>query len=297
MDHISTALVKYVLADMLKDRDKLNLFVINHKFNSYISDIFINENIYKKFPSEYSNNTFKIRSYFTHTLPTILPNYIKYLRLELFTNTIIDLSILPSTLRILLLGGKFNQSVNNLPSTITDLILGDNFNQSIDNIPSGNLHNLSIGNKFNQSVDKLPLNLHSLMLGNRFNHPINKLPYNLRILLIGVDFNQSVDNLPSNLYFLNLVGYFNQSINNLPSNLKILGLSYAFDWPINKLPDKLKVLYLPTTYKQLIMNFPNSLERLRIRNVATYIFKHKKLKRYTSCSNCNRDIYTIVYKK
>jgi len=84
---------------------------------------------------------------------------------------------------------KFNRPVNQLPSTLKVLIFGWKFNKSIDHCLPESLKKLTLGNNFNQPINKLPKSLKRLQLGWCFNQSVDELPKTLKSLTLGSDFN------------------------------------------------------------------------------------------------------------
>jgi len=214
---------------------------------------------------------------------------------------------LPNTLKYLITGGCFNQSVDNLPNSITHLSLGtkvpigeiseylqqyytmESFNQSVDNLPL-NLTNLTFGDDFNQSVDNLPSNIKVLTFGISFNQPVNKLPLSILELNFGYKFNQPVNNLPLSILELNFGNKFNQSIENLPLQIKKLSIGVNFNQSIDNLPTNINCISFYSHYKYK-NNLPLHIEYLIIN------FSKRKPKLNSSIDNININVQKIKIKK
>lgn len=100
-------------------------------------------------------------------------------------------NLLPDNIEILILGSRFNQSVNNLPSSLIRLKFGFDFNKNFTSKFLPNLQFLKFGYWFNQSLtNKLNYsNLLHLTLGNKFNKYINGvIPDSLVKLTVDINY-------------------------------------------------------------------------------------------------------------
>jgi hypothetical protein len=70
---------------------------------------------------------------------------------------IINAEMIPSSVKIIIFGNRFNKPLDNLPSQIEIIIFHTNsmFNQKLDNLPI-NLRGIILGKNFKQSLDLLP---------------------------------------------------------------------------------------------------------------------------------------------
>lgn len=179
---------------------------------------------------------------------------------------------LPPNLKEFYSGNFFHQKIEfNFPDSIKKLVFGFRFNQSIENYPK-NLKQLEFSAKFNKPIDNLPIGLESLYINGNFNQTIDNLPSTLKkISFFGIypsQFNQPIDNLPVGLEELYLFWDFNQPIDMLPANLQIIYLSSSFNQPLNNLPSNLKKIVFPAggKFNHKIDNFPDSIEEIELPN-------------------------------
>lgn len=151
----------------------------------------------------------------------LLPSTLKHLSLLNYTD---PLPILPSGLKVLILGEDFNQPVDNLPNSLEELHLGDYFNQPLDNLPCS-LKKLYINSSFFKfPVDNLPIGLEILKLGNVYREPMNNLPITLKYLDITSYISpkpRTLNTLPDSIEHL-VMDFTGENIDKLPANLKIL---------------------------------------------------------------------------
>lgn len=161
----------------------------------------------------------------------------------------------------------FNQRVDNLPANLEEMCFGDAFNQPIDLLPS-KLKRLKLGRNFNHKVDKLPDKLDSLFLEDTspFNYPINNLPKNLTVFRVGNSFNQPIDNLPPNLIYITIGNSFNQPIKRFPPQLRSFKLSFQsrFNHPLTNLPSTIKTVSLGAFFDHMLDDIPSTLRTLDI---------------------------------
>ena len=178
----------------------------------------------------------------------------------------------PSSLKNLMLGGKFNQSLEGviLPSSLQNLTFGNDFDQSLVGVilPSS-LQNLTFGASFNQSLENvtLPSSLQNLTFGHDFDQSLVgvTLPSSLQNLTFGMSFSQSLEgvtmpNSLQNLTFESLVGV------TLPSSLKNLTFGHKFDQSLEGviLPSSLQNLTFGDDFDQSLVGviLPSSLQNL-----------------------------------
>ena len=163
----------------------------------------------------------------------------------------VDASDLPNSVEVLTVNDLVWDGDLVLPSSLRVLNLGKRFNRMIPSwvLPS-RLECLCLGKAFNQEVQSwiLPETLRTLDFGNGFNHPIKRLrlPSGLRRLVIGSSFNQEVMGwrLPSGLKELHIGHGFNRRVKglNLPHGLELLYIGFGFQTRIIgwKLPTSLR---------------------------------------------------------
>lgn len=203
-----------------------------------------------------------------HLLPAeLLPASLETLTLGRHFNN--ELPILPSKLRKLFLGAKFNQVLRHpLPDTLQILSFGIHFNQMLPLLPNG-LKSLTMGYKFNQELSApLPSSLVQLILKGDFNQILpDNLPDQLEILSLGRFFNQKLPKLPRTLQHLQLGSQFNQPISGCISpNLITLSFGGKFNHPLSAatLTSKLQGLWLGKDFASPIERLPASLQVLRV---------------------------------
>ncbi len=79
-------------------------------------------------------------------------------------------------LKILVISGKFNQSIDKLPDSIEHLILIGSFNQPINKLPN-KLSYLKIVGPFNQPIKSFPKYLDKIIITNKdYEYSLNHLP-------------------------------------------------------------------------------------------------------------------------
>lgn len=150
------------------------------------------------------------------------------------------------------LGQKFNGKIIKLPKSVKIINIGGCFNNSIKKLRDNlNLKILVLGINFNCSVDELPQNLECLSLGYEFNKKLNKLPSNLKHLILNNNEKIIIENLPNNLHSLVCKYYSEKPIFSVHKNSV---KSY-------KLPTNLKKLFYisENNYKKKCYYFPNKL--------------------------------------
>jgi len=134
---------------------------------------------------------------------------------------------------------------NNLPSTIRAVTLGDRFNQSIKGIIPPNVTHLTFGYDFDVAIDKddIPSSVTDLVLGYKYNHDIRGIiPASVKYLAFGALFNRRIlsGDIPSSVETLTLGGCSN---NVLPHGIKQLVFGGLINQPISE--------PLPTTITHL----------------------------------------------
>ncbi len=102
-------------------------------------------------------------------------------------------------LKILVISGKFNQSIDKLPDSIEHLVLVGNFNQPINKLPN-NLRYLKIVGLFNQSIKSFPKYLDDIIITNKdYEHSLNHLPVGISNITVSSYYKYSkelVSNFP-----------------------------------------------------------------------------------------------------
>ena len=170
----------------------------------------------------------------------LLPSTLKHLSLLDYTD---PLPILPSGLKILVLGDKFNQPVDNLPNSLEKLDLGEEFDKTVDNLPNS-LEELYLGDYFNKPLDYLPPNLKKLYINSSFfKYPVDNLPVSLEILKLGYAYKKPMNNLPNRLKYLDIISYISpepRTLNTLPDSIEHLVIDFTGE-NIDKLPANLKI--------------------------------------------------------
>jgi len=83
------------------------------------------------------------------------------------------------------------------------IILGDKFNRTIDNLPQ-NIISLSLGRSFNKPINHLPLNLIALEINSIYEYSIDYLPPTLERLCIYNNICKSFHYIPSSLKYLTI---------------------------------------------------------------------------------------------
>lgn len=153
-----------------------------------------------------------------------IPN--KIIVLEICFSSCNKLPILNQILKKLVITGNFDYNIDELYYLLSlkILIIGDLFDQTIKLLPES-LIVLKIGNNFDRSVNLLPCTLQELKLGDKFNKPINKLPTTLIKFIVGYSFNQNIDQLPPSVQHIQLGGNFTHVLNILPQSLELLILN------------------------------------------------------------------------
>ena len=133
----------------------------------------------------------------------LLPEGLEKLLLPYEKNhTVEEIQNLPRSLKVLRLGGRFNQEIpcDVLPPKLTHLAFGHWFNQRIKlNVLPNSLTHLTFGNNFNRLLDNnvLPINLLHLIFGDKFDQEFmtdKVLPPNLTHLTFGLYYNKINNN-------------------------------------------------------------------------------------------------------
>jgi hypothetical protein len=279
-NNLSGEIVKYVLADMLCDKDKLSLFSLDKRYRSYTNDIYLNEKIYTRILSN-----FKIRKYkiFSDWYP--IPDYVKDLIINTsgFFGESIDKFLkerpFPSKLESLHLFNYTRPIASNALSSrnIHKLVLYDYIHPLVHNILPENLQELLLIGESNYHHILLPgifpSNLHTLKFIQGISQPldINVLPKSLHTLEFSIGFNQLLISglLPPNLHTLNLGYSWNKPLKkgDLPNTLHTLKFGYWFNNPIDEdvLPPNLHTLHLGRLFNQPLnrQNLPSTLKVLK----------------------------------
>ncbi|CAK9086696.1 Probable serine/threonine-protein kinase fnkA (FNIP repeat-containing protein A) [Durusdinium trenchii] len=176
--------------------------------------------------------------------------------------------VLPSNMQTLVLGQKFNQSLEGvtLPSTLQTLALGISWPSS--------LQTLAFGCDFNESLIgvTLPSSLRTLTFDYKFNHSLAgvELPCGLKNLTFGQCYDQTLVDvaLPSGLEALTFSNAFDQSLEGvaLPSNLQFLMFGSLFNKSLEgvSLPTSLRTLIFGQEFNQSLTQvlLPSNLRNL-----------------------------------
>jgi hypothetical protein len=261
--------------------DVLNIGLKHLEFGSSYNKI-IDKNVlpstleYLRFKSDFDQPIYK----------NILPNSLKYLELGFGFNNYIDPKALPATLEALIMGNTFDKPIV-LPCRLKHLVLGYRFNQSINGILPDGLESILFSSNytqpiakgslpkslkkiifkgiFSQSIDILPEQLETFMC-NTFDPPLRKnmFPATLKYLSINIDKKINKHVLPTSLNSLELIdGVIN---NILPPNLENLTLTMnqSLVTKSNKsiLPTTLKSLKFGYNFNNKLLNLPSSLTHL-----------------------------------
>jgi hypothetical protein len=125
-------------------------------------------------------------------------------------------------------GHNFNKLIDNLiidheQSNIQEIILGDKFNQSVNNL-SPCIKKISFGYEFNHLVNNLPNELEYIKFGDNFNNNVDYLQCSLIYIIFGNSFNYNIDNLPSSIKYIELGKNFSKKINCVPFGLEKIKL-------------------------------------------------------------------------
>lgn len=176
---------------------------------------------------------------------------------------------LPPTITHLVLGGKFNNKINNSINSLQFVEFYGEYNLPLDDLPDSIREIKICGWDFNQPIRKLPcmlLYLNFVGTSNKFNQPIEcDHLYLEKLNLSRSKFNQHVNNLPPSLKILILPNEFNQPVENLPCAIEILQFGKDFNNSVDFLPNSLKELYLGENFSQSLDNLPNCIKFLSIR--------------------------------
>jgi hypothetical protein len=196
---------------------------------------------------------------FTYDLDN-LPLGLNELHLENYSGL---LENLPSELKILDTGNKFNNSIDNLPLNLERLILGLEFNQRLDKLPG--VQYIKIIEE-RQKLRRKDITVNRSL--NSFNQKITYPGLKVLVMVKCINFDQPIDNLPPMLQELKILGIFNQPIDNLPFSLNDLQImSETFNHPIDKLPSRIKNLYIDSKqFNHSINNLPNNINKFYIRS-------------------------------
>jgi hypothetical protein len=187
-------------------------------------------------------------------------------------------NVIPSLLKVLILGDRYNSPISPkiLPETLQKLIFGYNYNTQIEeNVLPTSLKILQFGSCYNKPILKntLPLSLEELYFGFSFNQLIEEkvLSESITDLRFGYNYNKPIEEnvLPPKLKHLFLNYHFKQSIKEfiLPPLLESLTVGpFIKNLSWNILPLSLVKLsfmdeemmedyqYMPEQYKHVIIN-------------------------------------------
>ncbi|KAF2069778.1 hypothetical protein CYY_008901 [Polysphondylium violaceum] len=139
---------------------------------------------------------------------SILPQSLVHLKFGFQFDQLIMVDSLPNSLQILKFGHSFNQNIKYpLPTNLKTLIFGSKFNSLIYKL-NDSLNYLEFGTEYNQTIIPiLPSTLEILKFGDNFNQPFKmQLPKQLFRLELGSCFNQHIDKgiIPSSCKVLKL---------------------------------------------------------------------------------------------
>lgn len=219
-----------------------------------------------------------------------------------------------STQPILYFGNNFNQELVCLTPNIKTIILGKKFNKSLEHLPetlesiifvpeseyyyplnflNNNIKELILGDSYDTKIKKFPFHLEKLRLSSDYIYEIDEFPPNLKYLDIGSSYNYPLINLPPCLETLIIDGKFNQLINypfelkhlvfkpksefahellNLPPKLIYLEITHNYFLPIHKLSENIKCLSLGDYYSGQISSLPKNLIKLKFSRGFKYFF-------------------------
>ena len=175
---------------------------------------------YVEIKRAYSSLTHLILKNYNQRLDNSLPLTLEYLLLCDYQYDL-DISILPPSLKILIIGGNSFRSITNsnteLLPNIQYITFGINFNESISpNTLPKSLKQLNLGIEYNKPIDEnvLPKSLEELILSYEFNEVIDEgiLPPTLKILIFGDKYNKPIKVLPPSLIDLEFGVDYNKPI-------------------------------------------------------------------------------------
>ncbi len=213
-----------------------------------------------------------------------LNNFPKYLeeldiiRLVEFNN---KLDNLPSTLKVLSIGGIYSHPLDNLPEGLQELRVGGNYECKLKKLPK-NLETLYLKHDFNQELNDPPSGLKHLIISesSKYVGSLNNLPYGLKTLIISSNYIYDLNNLPVTLKKIRIN---NKKSNNanikkynfeyLPENLDCLEIETheTEDFTLDNLPCNLRKLIFKTgIYNQKLNNLPANLKVLNLSFMKEY---------------------------
>lgn len=167
---------------------------------------------------------------------------------------------LPSSLKELTLGGRYNRKVTLTPNLVS-VTTGDSYNQPLNFMTCTQLDSIILGRGYNH-----PLHLSHLRkltyvdIGAAFNHPL-VIPEGVIELNLGSSMNDTLT-LPVSLVYLRLGENFNLRIDFARLvNLLELELGRKYNQFISQLPPKLKVFVSGWDFNQRIA-FPPSVQEI-----------------------------------
>lgn len=178
-------------------------------------------------------------------------------------------NILPSSLKVLKFGKKFNQSVDFLPNSLVKIKFGENFSRSIGNLPVGIKKLVFHDFQFNkpQNNNNLPPNLQNLQLYIPFNlifslvsnsFLIGWCPPSLTQLALHVSFPHVCPLIPISVRYLSICN-LEKLDGKFPSNLVGLEIYNQLSEPLISLPPTLKYLI---TEEDVVPPLPPSLTHI-----------------------------------
>ena len=111
---------------------------------------------------------------------------------------------LPNTLEILILGNFFDSKLDYLPSSLKILGFGEKFNCSLNNLPNS-IEQLIIGSKLVNKIEIFPPKLKKITFNNDYDYDLTNLDLNVELNL---SYNCSNIKIPNGLKKLQLNDIF-----------------------------------------------------------------------------------------
>jgi hypothetical protein len=205
-----------------------------------------------------------------------LPRHIINFTMNDMFNQHIDL---PETLEYINFGYSFNCPLIKIPSKLKTLIFGMRYNRELPSLPE-TLEILIFGYDFNCQIDYLPQNLKELTFGTNFNSKLPLLPNSIINLYFGCNFNQNIINFPTALQKLVFSNFsmFNYPLTNLPYGIRELTLGKEYNNSILNLPKSVQLLTLCNINKIVLSSIPYFIENLIFCAIGNYDFHYDILK-------------------
>ena len=244
----------YQISNYLNN-NKVDIITSLNKYNQGYKNTYLYKplhiRVHYKNIEKYLNRNYKLEVYGINTLEE-LKEVIEYnvdivgIEFARDFDSYVDANNLPKTLKFIVFGRSFNQSVDNLPQTLISIKFGYCFNKNVDNLPK-KLRIIKFGVWFNQTVDNLPPTVKFIIFGRRFNKSVDKLPQSLKSIIFGEIFNRPVDNLPEKLRYVVFDYWFNQNVDKLPQSLELITFGENFYQSLKNLPKTVKKIKLHAT--------------------------------------------------